>query len=354
MMVKSVEDQIDVWIVNDSKYMIQLLSNLVSKNNIKVTNTSRDGAEALRKLNHKKPDVILLDLEMPTMDGLTFIEEVVKQDKLVPIIVVSSFTQDGAKIVLDALENGALDFVPISNTNPESITELRDSLISKIEIAAKSDTSNLIIKNIQKLKPRRKNITAPNSATRVIVIGSSTGGPNTVQSIISSLPIDLPAAILVVQHMPKDFTGSLALRLNENSDLPVKEAEDGDIIKEGTVLVARGGCHMLVEPNMRIKLLDGPKRFGVRPAVNMTMVSASEVFGSNTIGVLLTGMGHDGAFGMKTIKKRGGKTIAQDSSSSVIYGMPKAAVDLMAVDKLLPTEKIPKMIQEEVEKLARD
>jgi len=117
------------------------------------------------------------------------------------------------------------------------------------------------------------------------------------------------------------------------------------------VLVAKGGYHMLVEPNMRIKLIDGPKRFGVKPAVNMTMVSASEVFGSNTIGVLLTGMGHDGAFGMKTIKKRGGKTMAQDSSSSVVYGMPKAAVDLHAVDKLLPTEKIPQTIQEEVEKL---
>lgn len=354
MMIKSVEDQIDVWIVNDSKYMTQLLSDLVSKNNIKVTNTARDGAEALRKLNSQKPDVILLDLEMPTMDGLTFIEEVVKQDKLVPIIVVSSFTQDGAKIVLDALENGALDFIPISNTNPENITELKDSLISKIETAVKSEPRHLIMKNIEKLKPRRKKILAPQSATRVIVIGSSTGGPNTVQSIISSLPNDLPAAILVVQHMPKEFTGPLALRLNENSDLPVKEAEDGDIIKEGTVLVAKGGYHMIVEPNMRIKLVDGPKRFGVKPAVNMTMVSASEVFGSNTIGVLLTGMGHDGAFGMKTIKKRGGKTIAQDSSSSVIYGMPKAAVDLKAVDKLLPTEKIPRIIQEEVEKLARD
>lgn len=353
-MVKSVEDQIDVWIVNDSKYMTQLLSDLVSKNNIKVTNTARDGAEALRKLNSKKPDVILLDLEMPTMDGLTFIEEVVKQDKLVPIIVVSSFTQDGAKIVLDALENGALDFVPISNTNPENIAEFKDNLISKIETAAKSDPKQLIMKNIEKLKPRRKKILAPQSATRIVVIGSSTGGPNTVQSIISSLPNDLPAAILVVQHLPKEFTGPLALRLNENSDLPVKEAEDGDIIKEGTVLVAKGGYHMIVEPNMRIKLIDGPKRFGVKPAVNMTMVSASEVFGSNTIGVLLTGMGHDGAFGMKTIKKRGGKTIAQDSSSSVIYGMPKAAVDLKAVDKLLPTEKIPRMIQEEVEKLVRD
>ena len=244
--------------------------------------------------------------------------------------------------------------MPISNTNPENISELKDSLISKIEVAAKSEPRHLIIKNIEKLKPKRKTVAAPQSATRVIVIGSSTGGPNTVQSIISSLPTDLPAAILVVQHMPKEFTGPLALRLNENSDLPVKEAEDGDIIKEGTVLVAKGGYHMVVEPNMRIKLVDGPKRFGVKPAVNMTMVSASEVFGSNTIGVLLTGMGHDGAFGMKSIKKRGGKTIAQDSSTSVIYGMPKAAVDLRAVDKLLPTEKIPRILQEEVEKLAGD
>ncbi len=350
-MTKSVEDQIDVWIVNDSKYMTQLLSDLISKDHIKVTNTARNGAEALRKLNSNKPDVILLDLEMPTMDGLTFIEEVVKQDKLVPIIVVSSFTQDGAKVVLDALENGALDFVPISTTNPDQIGELKEKLISKIEIASKSEPKHLIIKNIQKLKPKKKTIPAPNAATRVVVLGSSTGGPNTLQSIISALPEDLKSAILVVQHMPKEFTRSLAFRLDETCKLPVKEVEDGDIIKEGEVLVARGGYHMIVESNKRIKLLDGPKRFGVKPAVNMTMISASEVFGSNAIGILLTGMGHDGAFGMKTIKKRGGNTIAQDSSSSVIYGMPKAAVDLGAVDKLLPTKKIPQTIQELVERL---
>ncbi len=186
-MTKSVEDQIDVWIVNDSKYMTQLLSDLISKDNIKVTNTARDGAEALRKLNSNKPDVILLDLEMPTMDGLTFIEEVVKQDKLVPIIVVSSFTQDGAKVVLDALENGAIDYVPISTTNPDQIGELKENLISKIEIASKSEPKHLIIKNIQKLKPKNKTIPAPNAATRVVIIGSSTGGPNTLQSIISAL-----------------------------------------------------------------------------------------------------------------------------------------------------------------------
>lgn len=354
MMTKSVGDQIDVWIVNDSKYMTQLLSDLVTKDNIRVTNTSRDGAEALRKLAIKKPDVILLDLEMPTMDGLTFIEEAVKQNKLVPIIVVSSFTQEGAKLVLDALENGALDFIPVSKANPDELNELKEILISKIKIAAKSDPKQLILKNIDKLKPiRKKTVTAPHASSRVVIIGSSTGGPNVVQSILSSLPADLPAGVLVVQHMPKEFTGPFALRLDENSDFSVKEAQNGDIIKDGTVLVAQGGHHMLVEPNMRVKLVAGPKRFGVRPAVNMTMISASEVCGSNTIGVLLTGMGHDGAFGMKTIKKRGGKTIAQDSSSSVIYGMPKAAVDLHAVDKSLPIKKIPQAILEEVEQLVR-
>jgi len=351
MMTKSLENQIDVWIVNDSKYMTTLLTDLVSNEKIHVTNTARDGAEALRKLAIKKPDVILLDLEMPTMDGLTFIEELVKQDKLIPIIVVSSFTQEGAKLVLDALENGALDFVPVSQANPENIGELKQTLISKIKIAVEADPNKLIIKNIEKLKPRKKIVTAPQASTKVVIIGSSTGGPNVIQSILSSLPKDVPAGILIVQHMPKEFTGPFARRLDENSDLIVKEAEDGDIIKDGTVLVAQGGCHMMVLPSMRVKLIQGPKRFGVRPAVNMTMVSGSEVFGSNTIGILLTGMGHDGAFGMKTIKKRGGNTIAQDSSSSVIYGMPKAAIDLNVVDQTLSKEKIAKAILEEIEKL---
>jgi len=353
MMTKSIEDKIDVWIVNDSKYMTKMLTDIVNTEKIQVTSTARDGAEALRKLATKKPDVILLDLEMPTMDGLTFIEEVVRQDKLVPIIVVSSFTQEGAKIVLDALENGALDFVPISQANPEQINQFKETLISKIKIAVESDPKQLIIKNIEKLKPRKKIVSAPQSSSRLIILGSSTGGPNVIQSILTSLPKDLSAGILVVQHMPKEFTGPFALRLNENCDLNVKEAEDGDVIKDGTVLVAQGGCHMMVLPNMRIKRAEGPKRFGVKPAVNITMVSGSEVFGSNTIGVLLTGMGHDGAFGMKTIKKRGGITIAQDSSSSVIYGMPKAAIDLHVVDQTLPKEKIAKAILEEVEKLAR-
>ena len=223
MMTKSIEDKIDVWIVNDSKYMTKMLTDIVNTEKIQVTSTARDGAEALRKLATKKPDVILLDLEMPTMDGLTFIEEVVRQDKLVPIIVVSSFTQEGTKIVLDALENGALDFVPISQANPELINQFKETLISKIKIAVESDPKQLIIKNIEKLKPRKKIVSAPQSSTRLIILGSSTGGPNVIQSILASLPKDLSAGILVVQHMPKEFTGPFALRLNENCDLNVKK-----------------------------------------------------------------------------------------------------------------------------------
>ena len=353
MMTKSIEDQIDVWIVNDSKYMTQLLTDLVSEKNIKVSTTARDGADALRKLSIKKPDVILLDLEMPKMDGLTFIEEIVKQDKLVPIIVVSSFTEEGAKLVLDALENGALDFIPVSQMRPEKMNELKESLISKIQIAAKSDPFQLIPQNIEKLKPKKTCAVSKEAAQRVVVIGSSTGGPKVVQSIVSSLPRDMAAGVLVVQHMPKAFTGQFAERLNEVSDLTVKEAKDGDLVKNGIVYVAPGDYHMIIDNEKKLKLVTGPKRFGVRPAVNMTMVSAAETYGTNTVGVILTGMGHDGGFGMKTIKKRGGHTIAQDSTTAVVYGMPKAAVELNAVDQSLPTEKIPHAILEEIEKLVR-
>lgn len=352
-MTKSVGDQIDVLIVNDSAYMTKLLTDLISVKNICVTSTARDGFEALRKLSIKKPDVILLDLEMPKMDGLTFIEQVVKQDKLIPIIVVSSFSQDGAKLVLDALENGALDFVPISPTNTDSLDELKENLISKIEIAVKSDPMQLITNNISKLKPKEKSPISQDASSKVIVIGASTGGPRVIQYILSNMPSDIDAGILVIQHMPKEFTGKFAERLAESSSILVKEAKDGDVIKNGTALIAPGDFHMVVESTNKIRLISGPKRFGVRPAVNMTMVSASEVFGVNTIGVLLTGMGHDGGFGMKSIKKRGGKTIAQDSRTAVVYGMPKAAVELNAVDKLLPIEKIPQSILEEVENLAR-
>lgn len=351
MLAKSVSSQINVLIINDSSYMSTLLKDLVSTDTIRVYDVARDGIEALRKIALQKPDVILLDLEMPRMDGVTFIEEMVKRGTLIPTILVSSFSQDGAKIVLDALENGAIDFVPISQVNPDGTGQLKETLISKITVAAKCDPYKLVIEKIGNLKPKRKAIVSSQAASVVITIASSTGGPNIVQTILARLPSDLNAGVLVVQHMPKGFTQKFAERLDEACAIRVKEAQEGDLITQGLALVAPGDLHMEVDSNLKIKLVNGPKRFGVRPEANITMVSASELFGANTIGVTLTGMGHDGAFGMKTIKRRGGKTFAQDEKSSVVFGMAKAAVDLNAVDQLLPPEKIAEAIIEEVKRL---
>jgi two-component system, chemotaxis family, protein-glutamate methylesterase/glutaminase len=331
--------------------MSTLLKDLVSTETIRVYDIARDGIEGLRKIALQKPDVILLDLEMPRMDGVTFIEEMVKRGTLIPTILVSSFSQDGAKIVLDALENGAIDFVPISQVNPDGTNHLKETLITKVTGAAKCDPYKLVVEKIGTLKPKRKGIISSQAASVVVTIASSTGGPNIVQTILAGLPADLPAGVLVVQHMPKGFTQHFSERLNEASEITVKEAHEGDLITQGVALVAPGDIHMEVDSNLKIKLINGPKRFGVRPAANVTMVSASEFFGANTVGVILTGMGHDGAFGMKTIKRRGGKTFAQDENSSVVFGMAKAAVELNAVDQLLPPEKIAGAIVEEVKKL---
>lgn len=354
MLAEAVPSQINVLIINDSSYMATLIKDLVSGESIRVCDIAKDGFDALRKFDIRKPDVILLDLEMPRMDGLTFIEELVKRGNLVPIILVSSFGQEGAKIVLDALENGAVDFVPISLVNPEGIPQLKETLITKINAAAYCDPHKLVVEKINSLKPKRKIPVSAEAATAVVAIASSTGGPNIVQSIVSNLPADLKAAVLIVQHMPKGFTSQFAQRLDDISEIPVREAKDGDLVTKGLALVAPGDFHMEIDSNLKIKLVSGPKRFGVRPAANVTMISAAEHFGSSTIGVTLTGMGHDGAFGMKTIKRRGGKTIAQDEQSSVVFGMAKAACDLNAVDVLLPPEKISQAIVEEVNKLVAE
>ncbi|MEO9308829.1 MAG: chemotaxis-specific protein-glutamate methyltransferase CheB [Nitrososphaera sp.] len=351
MFAESVSPQIKVLIINDSSYMCTFLKDLVSNDTIKVYDVAKDGQEALRKIALQKPDVILLDLEMPRMDGLTFIEEMVKRGTLIPTILVSSFGRDGAKIVLDALENGAIDFVAISPTNPEVTNNLKDILTEKIMTAAKCDPYKQVIEKINSLKPKKKPAVSAQAASVIVTIASSTGGPNVVQTILAGLPANLRAGIIVVQHMPKDFTKKFAERLNESCEITVREAQDGDLITEGVALIAPGDLHLEVDPQLKVKLVNGPKRFGVRPAANVTMVSAAEFFGANTIGVVLTGMGHDGAFGLKTIKRRGGKTIAQDEQSSVVFGMGKAACELNAVDVLLPPEKIAPAIIEEVERL---
>ena len=352
MLATPLKSTINVMIVNDSSYMLEIISDMLSsEQHIVITSKARDGLEALRKLKSQRPDVILLDLEMPNMDGLTFIQEVVKES-IIPIIVVSNYSQLGAKLILDSLELGALDFISIPQEDPEFLRKFKNSLISKIEIAAKSNPLVAIPDKISKLKPNvEKKFSVESVASKVIVVGASTGAPKVITDILTALPNTLPAGVLVVQHMPKDFTTNFAQRLNDVSKLEVREAKEGDVIKNGLVLLAPGDYHMTVGPDKRIKLNQSPKRFGVRPSANVTMVSASEVFGANVIGVLLSGMGQDGAFGMKMIKKRQGITLAQDEATSVVFGMAKAANELNAVDRLVPMNSLATEIEKELEKI---
>ena len=341
---------IKVGIVNDSNLVRKYLTKVISGDSVEVVFTAVDGLDALGKLDYKKPDVLLLDLEMPKMDGLTFIDKMIDSGILYPTIIVSSFSEDGSKLVLDALENGAVDFVSISDFSHDD-SKLQNILLSKIKIAYSSDPFQLINEKLSTLKPRRKSTPRVGSSERVIVIGSSTGGPSTVQKILSEIPIDISAGILLVQHMPKGFTKQFAKRLSSNTGFEVKEAEEGDLIKDGMIFMAPGDYHMVIQQNRKIHLDSSDKRFGVRPAVNMTMISASEVFGSNIVGVILTGMGHDGGFGMKSIKKRGGRTIVQNKETSVIFGMPQSVIDLDAADHVLPLNDISQKIAMEVQAL---
>ena len=333
-------DRIKVMVVNDSGYMTELLSDLVmSSPMLEVSDRARDGVEALRKLTKCKPDVILLDLEMPNMDGLTFLEKIMTTAPL-PVIVVSSYSQRGAQVVFDSLEYGAVDFLPIPQDEPNKLHHLKSRLLSKIRLAARINPKPLEHPSSPKRSSVKVHPGTGGIASKAVIIGASTGGPRVLSHILSELPADLPAGLLVVQHMPSSFTSHYADHLNKACKIVVKEARDGDKIKDGSALLAPGDFHMLVKPSFSVRLGHGPKRFGVRPSVNMTMVSASEVYGENTIGVLLSGIGHDGAFGMKMIKRRGGITLAQDENSSVVFGMAKAACDLDAVDKVIPSDKI--------------
>jgi two-component system chemotaxis response regulator CheB len=360
--INSDGDKVQVLIVNDSMYMRSLFGDMISSSQrLHVIDTANDGLDALRKIRKNRPDVVLLDLEMPNMDGLSFIENIMPIDPL-PMVLVSSYGQKGADVVFDALEMGAVDFVPIPQDDPEKMRTLQDILISKLEIAAQAKnrlrlkTAKMVghhsdSKSVPHVSSPQKEALRGSEDSAIVVIGASTGGPGIVAEIMSKLSADLPAGVLIVQHMPEGFTKSFADRLNGISKVPVREAKDGDSIRSGIALLAPGDYHLLVKPSRTVELNKSPKRFGVRPAINMSMVSASQVYGRKTVGVLLTGMGHDGAFGMKMIKRKDGMTIGQDESSSVVFGMAKAAAEMDAVDRLIPAESIPEEIERMVAKI---
>ena len=317
------------------KVLVDLLQ---SDSQISVIGTARDGEEAISKIASLQPDVVTLDIQMPRMNGLTAVRKIMETNPL-PVIMISALAQREAQLTLKALEFGAVDYVP-KPSGPISLNmnAVRNELISKVKTAASA--------NIRRVKPGKLEPTVPSTAKssdRIISIAASTGGPAAVSYVLRHIPENTPP-ILIVQHMQKGMTKLFAEGLNQECKIKVKEAEEGDSVQEGLALIAPGGFHMLVTKSGKINLNNSPPVNYVRPSADVVMKSAAKNYASKNIGVILTGMGVDGAKGIEAIKMKGGVTIAQDKKTCVVFGMPDAAIKTGCVDLVIPLESIPKEI----------
>ncbi len=332
---------IRVLVVDDSAYMRFTIGKFLAEApGLSVVGAARDGREALEMIARLQPDVVTLDVEMPRLDGLSTLRQLMASDPR-PVVMLSSLTTEGARETVQALTWGAVDFVakPAARANMQAVM---DEVVVKVRAAARARVRPLTSPPpasapAEPAVPGRVKTTRRLTARdRVVVIGSSTGGPRALNTVLPQLAATLPAALLVVQHMPVGFTRSLAERLNQASALRVKEAEPGDALEAGQVLLAPGGFHMTLDAQDRIALNQNPTVHGVRPAVDVTMMAVAQRFKTAAIGVVLTGMGRDGTNGALLIRRSGGRVIAEAESSSVVWGMPRSVVEAGAADAVLP------------------
>ncbi len=358
--------KIKVLICDDSALMRRMLKNIIESDpRLEVIGAARDGKDAIEKAEKLRPDVITLDINMPKMDGLTALKILVEK-QIAPIIMVSSLTQEGASITLQALEMGAFDYVPKpGGTVSLNIDLIAEELIAKIKAAARKGTAQRLARrkplstkkkspilsskplSIPKpSKPLRPPVRVPKSNLpdfAAVAIGISTGGPKTIFDVLPHLPANLPAAVFLVQHMPPTFTASYAERLNKNCLLNVVHAETGLRVVPGTCFVGKGGYHLTVLRKVRgdliIRCTKSPKHLFM-PSVDVMMQSVLEVFGPLTVGVLMTGMGDDGADSMVAIREVGGITIAESEESAIVFGMPREAIERGGAEIVAPSWEI--------------
>jgi len=342
---------IRVLIVDDSATARAVVKEVLeSDRDIEVVGVAQDAYIARDKIIELRPDVICLDVEMPRMDGITFLKKLMTYMPT-PVVMVSSLTQKGAVTTLEALEAGAVDFVAKPHSNIyDGIDEIREELISKVKAAAKA-----------KVKARRHtfvakkvNYTALSETTdKVIAIGASTGGTEAIREVLTRLPANVPG-IIIVQHMPPNFTKSFADRLNELCAVEVKEAKNGDFLGIGKVLIAPGDYHMVLRRSGAryfVEIGTGEKVSGHRPSVDVLFNSVAKTAGANAIGVILTGMGADGAKGLLSMRNAGARTIGQDENSCVVYGMPKVAYEIGAVERQFDLDDIAEAIVRTAEEM---
>ncbi len=340
---------IKVLIVDDSAMVRQVFARELAKEpDIEVVGTAPDPYVARDKIVALRPDVITLDIEMPRMDGLTFLRKLMKHFPM-PVIIVSSLTRKGGKVALEAVESGAVE-VLAKPGEAYSVGDMGQQLAEKIRAAALIDVAERARK-IDLSKFTGKRLAALSETTnKVIAVGSSTGGTEALKAFLTRLPANAPG-IVMVQHMPANFTHAFAERLNELCQIEVKEAEDGDVVRPGRALLAPGNFHMVMRRSgarYLVNVKTGPMIHYQRPAVDPLFRSVARYVGANAIGVILTGMGSDGAKGMREMKDAGAVTFAQDEASCVVYGMPKEAVKTGAVDQVVPLNKMTEKVLQAV------
>jgi len=347
-----------VLVVDDSALMRKRIREILeSSPGIEVIACARNGEEAVVLACEQHPDVITMDINMPVMDGITALQTIMIECPC-PVVMLSSLTQEGALTTFECLELGAVDFVAKpSGTISLDIDEQAAEIIRKVKAAARARLPGSRVRSgtLVSIRHRKSQVVSAEAAPAdlVVAIGVSTGGPKTLLEILPDIPGDLDAAILIVQHMPEAFTGPFAQRLNDASEITIKEAESGDVLLAGHGYVARGGKHMVFSPRRLqggavVRYTSHPSDVLHVPSVDVMMHSAVDVFGNRVIGVLLTGMGADGADGMVRIRERGGKTIAEDESTAVVFGMPAQAIARGGAELVLPCDCIADAIVEAV------
>jgi len=338
------ENKIKVLVVDDSAVVRKVFKEELSRErDIEVVGTAPDPYVARDKIVKLKPDVITLDIEMPRMDGLTFLKKLMRHYPL-PVIIVSSLTKKGGKLAMEALSLGALE-VMSKPSSAYSVGEMGVQMIDKIravariKVAPKGERSSASSGSAQ---AKMASNALSRTTNKIIAIGASTGGTEALKTVLTGMPPNAPG-ILVVQHMPANFTTSFAERLNELSAMTIKEARDGDSLVNGTALIAPGNYHMLLNRSgarYYVQVKKGPLVHHQRPAVDVLFHSVAACAGGNAVGVILTGMGSDGALGLLKMKEAGARTMAQDEKSCIVFGMPKEAIKLGAAEKVLPLGNI--------------
>ena len=336
--------QPSVLVVDDSAFMRKLVTELIDgSDEFRVIGTARHGLDALQKVQALDPDIVTLDIEMPELDGLGALERIMRETPR-PVVMLTAASGAGDELALRALERGAVEFVrkpsgPISL----DLATIRDELLTALRAAAQVNLSSMRDSALQLSRHEAAVSSSPDAARFVIAIAASTGGPRALAELVPALPAQLEAAVLIVQHMPPGFTSTLAERLDGLSALRVREAVHGETIESGRVYIAPGGQHMRLQSvgGARVLMLDdSPPIWGVRPSADPLFRSVSVCAGAAAIGVVLTGMGRDGAAGLCEIRDAGGVGIAQDRQSSIIYGMPQAAYAAGGATIVLPLAEI--------------